>query len=93
MLIYPGRIPKFNRDLKRAVPRTHLKVPRSGDYGNRYMIVLPANGWRSQPRRRVERRLRKSDTLSQVRYVRLAPEVTHTQAISDKSVARSGLIL
>ena len=24
-LIYPGRIPKFNRDLKRAVPKTHLK--------------------------------------------------------------------
>ena len=22
--IYPGRIPKFNRDLKRAVPKTHL---------------------------------------------------------------------
>ena len=24
LLIYPGRIPKFNRDLKRAVPKTHL---------------------------------------------------------------------
>ncbi len=42
-------------------------------------------------RRRVERQLRKSDTLPQVRYVRLASEVTHAQAISDKSVARTGL--
>ena len=25
LLIYPGRIPKFNRDLKRAVPKTHLR--------------------------------------------------------------------
>jgi hypothetical protein len=44
MLIYPGRIPKSDRDLKRAVPRTHLKVPRSGDYGNRYMIRI-AREW------------------------------------------------
>ena len=56
LLIYPGRIPKFHRDLKRAVPKTHLKVPTTHESGTRLVRHLNRSPHPSEGRQRSGRR-------------------------------------